>query len=472
VRVITQSEPPHLLQADSVFPSLDVRLLWFEGRATSLLEDGSVLTLDGSGGGLRVDPGLMAHRVPLRLGTRMAMSIAAGEHGHVWVTDGTGAVHRLRPGGRSQRVAKLPFDYSTVTRDPRGGVWLARSTSLFSYRLASTTDPLLVRLDSAGSWTDTVPGIRLPEHVLLAELANAGHVLATTDVIFFAPFIRDEVLALTRTGDTLWVARRQLPQEQPDPRFEIGDDGPMIDYAPVNLGIAMGPGGFVYVLSVPGFTTAESRIDVYEGATGRLVRTARMPTPLPTVAVDTSGRLYTVDPFRILTGVAPEDRQPFEPFRLATLTGDTLSLEDFRGTVVLVNFWASWCAPCRVEMPALVDLSASIPDSDFAFVTMNEDRETDDARRFAVALDFEYPVILGKGRLRQRYHYLGLPFTVLLDRDGNIVYRWTGFAGDEQIEGIRAVIRAELDRVAPPIDHSGHGSPTGEPDHTTHGGHQ
>jgi thiol-disulfide isomerase/thioredoxin len=338
--------------------------------------------------------------------------------------------------------------------------------------LASSADPLLVRLDSAGSLVDTLQGLRVPAHVLLTELANAGHLLVTEDVIFFAPFIRDEVLALTRAGDTLWVARRGLPQERPDPRFEIGEDGPVIDYAPVNLGIAQGADGLVYVLSVPGFTTAASRVDAYDGATGQLLRTARLDNPVPTLATDGDGRLYELDPFRILTGVAPEDRLPFEPFTLATLAGDTLSNDDLLGKVVLVNFWASWCAPCRVEMPALVHLSESIPDSDFAFVTMNEDLETDDAHRFAVALGLEYPVALGKGKLRQRYHYLGLPFTVLLDREGKIVYRWTGFAGDEQVEGIRAVIRAELDRAPASANHGNPEVPVDLPGNAAHQSHQ
>lgn len=446
VRFITQEEAGQRLLVDSVFPTSDVRLLWFQGRATSAFDDGSVLTLDGWGGAIRVDPGLMAHRVPLRFGTRTPMSIAAGTRGSVWVTATDGTLFRLHPGGWSARLESVPFDYAALSGDPAGGVWLVRSTEFFSHRPATATDPLLARLDSTGAWVDTVPGVRLSEHGRVTELANAGHVLVTGDMIFLAPFIRDEVLALTPTGDTLWVARRGLLQESPNPRFAVGDDGPVIDYVPVNLGIAIGSDSLLYVLSVPGLTTAGSRIDVYDGSSGQLLRTARMDTPFPTVAVDATGRLYALDPFRVLTGVAPEDRHPFTEFALPTLAGDTLTRGDLLGKVVLLNFWASWCGPCRVEMPALVHLAESIDDSSFAFATMNEDVDVSDAARFASALGFEYPVALGKGKLRQQYHYLGLPFTVVLDRGGNIVYRWTGFAGDEQLEGVRSVIRAELDR--------------------------
>lgn len=400
VRYITQREAKHILLVDSVFPHQEARLMWFEGRATSPLEDGSVLALDGSGRVIRVDPGLMTRRIPLWLGTRTAASITTGAAGEVWLTDTEGSIHRLYPGGRSEQVAGLPIPFSAD-----------------------------------------------------------GHVLVTGDTMFLAPFTRDEVMALTGGGDTLWVSQRGLPQERPDPASELGDTGHA--NGPVNLGIARGPDGLIYVLRVSGSAIGATRIDVYDGATGLLLRTAGMHTMQPTVAVDADGRLYALDPFRVLTGVAVEDRQIFESFALPTLAGGTLTREDLRGKVVLINFWASWCGPCRVEIPALVRLAAAIPDTDFAFVTMNEDVEVDDARRFAISLDLDYPVALGKGKLRQAYHYLGLPFTVLIDRDGRIVYRWTGFAGEEQVDDIRALIRGELNRTAAPPGSTGREAHTG-----------
>ena len=76
---------------------------------------------------------------------------------------------------------------------------------------------------------------------------------------------------------------------------------------------------------------------------------------------------------------------------------------------------------------------------------MNEDVKVSEARAFIDEFGFNHlPVLLGKGKLRRRYHYYGLPFTVLIDREGRTVQRWIGFAGEEQIAGIRAVIQAEL----------------------------
>ena len=468
VRHLHQAEAAELLRPDTVFPERAVRLLWFDGRAASPVEGRDAVVLDGAGGVVRFDTRLIPHRVNLRLEGRVPASVAAATGGGAWVVDGEGQVLRTGPDGGIEQMVAGPFDYPAVVADPRGGAWLVRSTEFFSYRLARGDESLLVYVDEAGGEATATASILLPEHVLLAELANAGHVAVGPDAVYFAPFIRDEVIALSRGGDTLWVAHRGLAQARPEPRFEIGPDGPVIDYAPVNLGLSLGPDGLLYVLSVPGFTTMESRVDVYDPATGVLKRTARLPTPLPTVALDETGRLYLLDSFRLLTGVAPAEREAFAAFELEVLGGDDrMALADVEGKVALVNFWASWCAPCRVEMPALDSLQRSIVHSDFMFFTMNEDVDAGQARAFIEERGFTFPVLLGRGKLQRRYHYMGLPFTVLLDREGRVVQRWIGFAGGDQIAGIKAVIQAELLREGS-AGHADHSGSAATMEHTGH----
>jgi thiol-disulfide isomerase/thioredoxin len=391
---------------------------------------------------------MRVHRVWADVEGRQLTSVAAAPDDGLWLVTGDGEVLLVSRDGGVDVNLQGPFDYSVVASDPEGRAWLVRSHEHLAFRPEFGATPLLVRLDAEGEADATLGLGVIPRDFLLAHLASSGRIAVTDSIIYYAPFIRDEVVALSTSGDTLWVTRRGLPQSTAEPRFEINNGEPMIDYAPVNLGIAVGPDGRLYVLSVPGFTTSEGRLDVVDAETGHLVRTGELPGPLPTLAADEEGRVYLLDELRLLTGVPPVERPPFQAFDLELLGGggDRMSLHDLAGRVALINFWASWCGPCRTEMPALDALQKSIEDDDFIFVTMNEDVNPESAAEFLSAYGFEFPSVLGRGRLRAKYHYIGLPFTVLLDREGRVVQRWIGFAGEQQIQSIRAVVTAELNR--------------------------
>jgi thiol-disulfide isomerase/thioredoxin len=446
VRHVYTTEPREHLVLDTIFPDRGVSLLWFQGYGVSTTSAGGGVTLDGGGGAVRFDDRLNPHRIRLRLEGREPTSVAARKDGEYWVVDTKGTVHRVDAGGEIVRSTPTGFAHASAVTAFDGGAWISRSSQLFAFRLATQQDPLLVRVSADGDIEAPMGSVVLPSHILLAEIANAGHVTTYDGVVYFAPFIRDEVVAFSPTGDTLWIMHRGLPQTTVDPRIEIGDDGPVIDYAPVNLGIATGPDGLLYVLSVPGFTTSASRIDVLDPEDGTLLRSVELADPLPTIAADSEGRVYQVDPFRLLTGVAPTEREPLASFDLDRMNGSRMLKEDLRGKVVLINFWASWCLPCREEMPALDSLRRSITHDDFLFITMNEDIAVADARSFIDEFGFDFPVLLGKGKLQAKFHYYGLPYTVAVDREGRVLQRWIGYAGEDQLAGIRAVIQAELIR--------------------------
>ncbi len=445
VRHIVAPEAPDRLIPDTVFPTKPVQLMWFQGRPARRLADGGAVVLDGAGGVIAFGPDL-SHRRPAVLEGREIVSAASTRQG-LWVTDADGAVLHVAPDGTVQLVEQQAIQYPAVAADPaRDEVWLVRRPDYWEYRFPDARSPLLVRLLDAGSVAATAGHIIVPQEQLLTEFANAGHIAVAGDTVYFAPFIRDQVMALSATGDTLWVTRRELPQDTPQPRFTLSGGTAMIDYNPVNLGVVVGPDGRLYVLSTPGFSTTEARLDVFDRFTGRLLRSAHLDDALPTLAADDEGRVYLLDPFRLLTGAGPREREMFAPFDLELLAGGRMRLADLAGKVTLVNFWASWCTPCRTEMPALDSLRQSISDADFRFLTMNEDVKRSDAETFIREFGFDFPVLLGGGKLRERYHYMGLPFTVLLDREGRVTQRWVGFAGPEQIQAIRALTRAELDR--------------------------
>ena len=126
---------------------------------------------------------------------------------------------------------------------------------------------------------------------------------------------------------------------------------------------------------------------------------------------------------------APENlvgsRRP--DYTLGNKDGAWVSASDFDGQVVLVNFWATWCKPCREEMPMLVGLDDRFAESEFQVVGIALD-DVQQAREFAAELGVDYPILVGSTNVMATVRLYGnlsgvLPFSVLIGRDGNI--RWT-----------------------------------------------
>ena len=120
-------------------------------------------------------------------------------------------------------------------------------------------------------------------------------------------------------------------------------------------------------------------------------------------------------------------RQPAPDFEMTTFDGSTFRLADHRGKVVVMNIWASWCEPCRDEMPALQAASERYGD-DVVFVGVGAKADRDDAARaFAAEFGITYPIgrdteggTAGTGRIAQAYGVIGYPTTFFIDPEGNI----------------------------------------------------
>ncbi|MEW8498959.1 MAG: TlpA disulfide reductase family protein, partial [Candidatus Thiodiazotropha taylori] len=125
-----------------------------------------------------------------------------------------------------------------------------------------------------------------------------------------------------------------------------------------------------------------------------------------------------------LTPVAPI---PALPFRLQNLDGDYKKLRDYRGKVVLVNFWASWCAPCRAELPSMNRAWNRLKSSGMAMLAINlgEDREAVSAFLRDYPIDFEV-LMDERGRISQRWRIKALPTTLVLNKRGQIIYQVIG----------------------------------------------
>ena len=129
------------------------------------------------------------------------------------------------------------------------------------------------------------------------------------------------------------------------------------------------------------------------------------------------------------TGVHPGEIAP--AFSLTSFDGRTIALADFRGQPVLLNFWASWCVPCRTEAPILRDAYAR-EGSQVTFIGVNVRDQEDDARAFLSEFGIPYLNVRDvDGAIEQRYRAPGIPFSVFVGRDGVITRVWIGPIDEE-----------------------------------------
>jgi thiol-disulfide isomerase/thioredoxin len=124
--------------------------------------------------------------------------------------------------------------------------------------------------------------------------------------------------------------------------------------------------------------------------------------------------------------------------------GDTIRLEDFRGKVVFLNFWATWCIPCRLEMPAMERLYQEFKGRGLVVLAVNVQESPAPVRDFVRELKLTFPVVLDpKGQAAMTYAVRGLPATYLIDRNQIIVGRAIGAREWDSKDG-RAYIRLLL----------------------------
>ena len=162
----------------------------------------------------------------------------------------------------------------------------------------------------------------------------------------------------------------------------------------------------------------------------------------PALAVDTSGSPGSVNPLELSLFDQPRD---LPETHFADEEGHELTLADFRGRVVLLNVWATWCVPCRKEMPALDRLQARLGGKDFLVIPLSIDREgVAPVKRFYQELGLEklgiYVDPSGKGS--RALAIPGVPTTLLIDRQGREVARKMGAAEWDSTEMASVIERA------------------------------
>ena len=127
---------------------------------------------------------------------------------------------------------------------------------------------------------------------------------------------------------------------------------------------------------------------------------------------------------------APDPIRPGQPapgFDLPLLDGAQVSLESLRGRIVLLNFWATWCAPCEAEMPAMQRLHAALAGKEFALVAVSVDAGRAEVEQFRQRLGLTFPIALDPAKsVSTQYQSYRYPESYLIDREGRILSRYVG----------------------------------------------
>ena len=152
----------------------------------------------------------------------------------------------------------------------------------------------------------------------------------------------------------------------------------------------------------------------------------------------------------------PEIGSPAPAFALTDLHGTQQALQDYRGRVVLLNFWATWCGPCLVEMPSMERLYQELKEEDFAILAVSSDPQGRAVTQpFVESQGLTFPILHDADyRVSGRYGVRTLPMSFVIDRNGTLTHRVFG-ARDWNSAEARTLLRALLrDSKSPPLRHS------------------
>jgi len=121
--------------------------------------------------------------------------------------------------------------------------------------------------------------------------------------------------------------------------------------------------------------------------------------------------------------------KPAPDFTVELIDGGTFTLSEARGQPVIVNLWASWCAPCREEIPDISAFATANPDVTVVGVAVQDPENS--AREFAATIGATYPLALGTTEFEDAYPHLGLPATYVIDEDGTVIDIINGIVNEE-----------------------------------------
>ncbi len=176
-------------------------------------------------------------------------------------------------------------------------------------------------------------------------------------------------------------------------------------------------------------------------ATGAALSLALLTIPaVGWVAFDT-GPSVEAEPVRAELAdlaVCDQDAKPANlDFTLKDMNGEDVSLASYQGKVILLNFWATWCGPCKIEIPGFVELQDKYRDQGLVVLGVSIDDPVSKIKPFAEEYNVNYPLLVGLGRedFQEAYGPIwGIPMSVFVSRHGLVCRRHVGLATKEQFE--------------------------------------
>ncbi len=142
--------------------------------------------------------------------------------------------------------------------------------------------------------------------------------------------------------------------------------------------------------------------------------------------------------FALLTGCVSKSDQPAastSDFTLQDVNGKSVKLSDFKGKVVLLEFWASWCPPCRASVPGLERLHKAFKDKGLAVLAVSMDSgDWDVVKAFISDYGISYTVLKGTDEVAAQYSVRTIPTLLILNKEGKITKRYLGFSSEDELE--------------------------------------
>ena len=144
-------------------------------------------------------------------------------------------------------------------------------------------------------------------------------------------------------------------------------------------------------------------------------------------------------------GTRPPSKRPAAPdFSLKDLKGNVVSLAQFRGKVVFLDFWATWCPPCRMSMPAVQKFHREYADRGLVVLGLSVDEDTSGVAEFVARMGVTYPILLvGDSGVDAHYGVSAVPSFLLIDKKGRVAQGWMGFDPSYEVRWRRS-LEAEL----------------------------